>query len=460
MSKVMTVALREFKQTVMRPVFLLAIFGLPVLIIGVGVLAAVVMVNHKEPALIGKIVIVSPNTAIVEAAQLEMDRARAGKNEPGPEERAVDRAMRQNPGMMGAGSPPQIGQRGEVNVTVEHAEEGADIEQLKNQVRNGELLGLAQFQDAVFKPLPKEPDAPDERSFQLFVNQKIDSNNVKKLERHLASAVVRVRAEATGIGGDDAMEMMRAPESETTRSQVGGGEKEANEQMHELRAQLIPMVFMMLIWIGAFSAGQPLMLSTIEEKSNKVMEVLLSAVSPMQLMTGKILGYGAVGLVIVGIYSSLGVGSLIALALFSDVVQWMHLVYLGLYFIMAYSMISSIMAAVGSAVSDVREANTLIMPVMMILMVPLMLWMPISQSPNGTVAMVCSFVPPAIPFAMILRIVSEESVPTWQIAASLVWGYACVVGLVWFAARVFRVGVLMTGKPPSILELIKWVRYS
>src|SRR5688572_18525883 len=166
----------------------------------------------------------------------------------------------------------------------------------------------------------------------------------------------------------------------------------------------------MLIWIGTFSAGQPLMMSTIEEKSNRVMEVLLSAVSPLQLMTGKIVGYGAVGLLIVVIYSSVAIAALIAFAMFTDLLHWSHLVYLAVFYIMAYAMVSSLMATVGSAVSDVREANTLITPVMLILMVPWMLWMPISHDPNGTVATVCSFVPPAIPFAMILRIVSEEGV--------------------------------------------------
>ena len=95
----------------------------------------------------------------------------------------------------------------------------------------------------------------------------------------------------------------------------------------------------------------------------------------------------------------------------------------------------------GSAVSDIREANTLVTPVMLVVMIPLFLWLPIIEAPNGIVAIICSFVPPAIPFAMILRLAAEEPIPAWQIPLSIVWGYACVLGMMWGASKIFRVGV-------------------
>jgi ABC-2 type transport system permease protein len=118
------------------------------------------------------------------------------------------------------------------------------------------------------------------------------------------------------------------------------------------------------------------------------------------------------------------------------------------------------MAAVGSAVTDIREANTLVAPLMFVVMIPLFLWLPISQSPNGGIATAFSFIPPAIPFVMILRIAADEPVPLWQVPATILWGYACTLGMVWLAARVFRVGVLMYGKPPSPVQIIKWARYA
>jgi len=120
-------------------------------------------------------------------------------------------------------------------------------------------------------------------------------------------------------------------------------------------------------------------------------------------------------------------------------------------------MVASMMSAVGSAVSDLREAQSLVGPVMMILMVPLILWAPIIDNPNGWLATVVSFVPPATPFVMILRLTaSTEPVPMWQTLASIVWGFGCAVGMLWIASRIFRVGVLMQGKPPTPKELLRW----
>ena len=111
-------------------------------------------------------------------------------------------------------------------------------------------------------------------------------------------------------------------------------------------------------------------------------------------------------------------------------------------------------------IKDVPVRTTLVTPVMFLMMIPLMLWLPISQAPNGSIATAFSFIPPAIPFVMILRLAADEPVPWWQIPATILWGYACVFGMVWIAAKIFRVGVLMYGKPPSLLQLLKWLRYS
>ena len=214
----------------------------------------------------------------------------------------------------------------------------------------------------------------------------------------------------------------------------------------------------MLLWIAAFTGGQHLLMSTIEEKSNKVMEVLLSAISPMQLMVGKIIGQGLVGLLLVAVYSSLSVAGVIAFAA-GGFIEPMQLVYLFVYFIMAYLMISTMFAAVGSAVSDIREANNLVTPVMLVVMVPWMLWFPISQSPNGMIAQIFSYIPPATPFVMILRTTADEPIAAVEILLSIVWGGICTVGMMWMAAKIFRIGVLMQGKPPSIFQLLKWLRY-
>src|SRR5262245_37164366 len=162
-----------------------------------------------------------------------------------------------------------------------------------------------------------------------------------------------------------------------------------------------------------------------------------------------------VGLVILVAYAGLGISGLV-LASMLHVIDWWNLVFLGIYFIIAFFLIASLMAAVGSAVSDVREANSLIGPVMVVLIIPMVLWMPIMRNPNSTFAQVCSFVPPISPFIMVLRLSGSEKIPTWQVPASILVGVLGSIVAVWAAAKIFRIGVLMYGKPPNFRTLVKW----
>jgi ABC-2 type transport system permease protein len=188
-----------------------------------------------------------------------------------------------------------------------------------------------------------------------------------------------------------------------------------------------------------------------------VVEVLLSALSPMQLMTGKILGQLCVGLSILLIYGSMGGGALIFFGL-ADLLGFLAVIYLIVFFLIAYVTVGALMAAIGSSVNDMREAQSLMAPVMMTLMMPYMLWFPISRDPNSVFATVISFIPPINPFVMMLRITSTEPPPTWQVLLSMLVGVIGVYLSVWAAAKIFRIGLLMFGKPPNFLTLIRWLR--
>ncbi len=465
-SKIFAVAWREFRQTVMRPIFIIAILGIPLLIVGIGVVAGVIFATHKEPPLVGTIAVVEESGEVADAALIEFDEEKIRANDRRDRQAQATEVFQSGATDFTVG-PDQPLQRGEINVTVtaEPDTTQTNIQQLKERLQRGDLLAIVVIPSDILE-LPNPPSTQangatqqDPATYDLFVADGVDSDNVNLIEKCLGQSVVRVRAQRAGLQPEQAIAMLTPPRP-STRSMTATGVEQEEGEANEIKRQILPMVFMMLIWIGVFSSAQHLMLSTIEEKSNRVMEVLLSAVSPFQLMTGKILGYGAVGPLIVGIYASLGIAALIFFATFSDFLTWVDLAMLAILYLMAYFMIASMMAAVGSAVTDIREANTLVTPVMLILMVPLMLWMPISQDPNGPIATAFSFIPPAIPFAMILRHVAEEPVPLWEYPATILWGFMCTVGMMWLAAKIFRVGVLMYGKPPSPIELIKWVRYA
>jgi ABC-2 type transport system permease protein len=473
MSKVLAVAVRDFKQTVLRKIFLIAILGIPAAMVAAIALIVLFMVTHKEPPLIGLIALVDPTGEVTPAARAEFHPEQLAQDVQEQLEQMQEMSEQLMRGGAAGGLDPRSVttfqmEIGSLDARIDLESHGqvndTQLGSLKDRVRAGDLLALAIFPEAVLEA--PDPSVDDDRwsRFELFAAEALDDDHVNFIERQLGEAVVRVRAARADLDPDAAMAMLRRPRSTTNRVLAGGQETEEHRGMREVK-QIIPMIFMMLLWVATFTSGQHLMMSTIEEKSNRVMEVLLSAVSPFQLMAGKILGQGGVGLLIIMLYSGLGVCGLFAVALTGvlqpqALVEFTALAYLFVFFFMAFFMIASIFAAVGSAVTDIREANTLVTPVMFIVMIPLLLWMPISNAPNGGIATAFSFIPPAIPFVMILRVAADEPVPVWQIPATIVWGYMCVAGMIWMAAKIFRVGVLMYGKPPSPLQLIKWVRYT
>ncbi|RPI55667.1 MAG: hypothetical protein EHM55_07150 [Acidobacteria bacterium] len=183
----------------------------------------------------------------------------------------------------------------------------------------------------------------------------------------------------------------------------------------------------------------------------------VSAVSPLQLLTGKILGQMAVGLTILVTYASIGLLGLISMAMLG-LLDPSLLIYLLIFFLITYVVMGSLMAAIGSAVNELREAQSLMTPITLLMTLPWLFWYPISRDPNSTFATVLSFIPPMNAFAMLLRLTSTAPPPAWQVWLSIAVGVAAAAGALWFASRVFKIGLLMHGRPPNVATLIKWAR--
>lgn len=222
---------------------------------------------------------------------------------------------------------------------------------------------------------------------------------------------------------------------------------------------MTPFAFLFLLYMGTFGISWGLLTSVLEEKNSRVVELLLSAVSPTQLMAGKILGMVGVGVLILLVWGVAGFSAAAGRGM-QHLVDGPRLVYAGLYFVPGFLFMSSLLAAVGAACNTLKEAQSMSSPLTLLNVVPMLLWFQISQYPESGLSLALSFIPPITPFVMVLRICAHPELPAWQIVATqlVLWGS---VGLtVWLAGKVFRVGILMYGKPPTLRELARWVRHA
>jgi ABC-2 type transport system permease protein len=196
--------------------------------------------------------------------------------------------------------------------------------------------------------------------------------------------------------------------------------------------------------------------SIIEEKNSRIVEVLLSVVSPFELMAGKILGLAGIGLTVTSIWGLVAYGAARQQG-FEIEIGTSLIVYFLIYYILGFVLYCALLSGVGSICNTIKESQSLMMPVMLLLVIPLIFWMPLAQDANGVAAKVLSFIPPATPMLMMLRLSSGADIWFVEIVASILLLAVSVIAAIWVSAKVFRTGVLMYGKRPSLREVARWL---
>jgi ABC-2 type transport system permease protein len=244
--------------------------------------------------------------------------------------------------------------------------------------------------------------------------------------------------------------------------------KEAGEEAVSLAdkiRQWAPVAFVYALWIAIFSISQMLLNNTIEEKSNRIIEVLLSSVTPGELMSGKLIGIACVGLTMLGAWIAALVGILQLKAseqaeLATEMLKVLNtsglLLSFVVYFVLGYLLYASAFLAIGSVCNTLKEAQNMMGPIMLVMVVPIVTMAFIPKEPNGTLARALSWVPIYTPFVMMNRAAADP--PLVDRVGTLVLLVASTVLMIALCGRIFRVGVLRTGQPPKLLELLRWVR--
>jgi len=228
------------------------------------------------------------------------------------------------------------------------------------------------------------------------------------------------------------------------------------EETNRAATMLVPLGMMMLMFMIVMVGASPLVQSVLEEKMQRIAEVLLGSIPPFQLMLGKLLGVVGVSLTIATVYL---VGGFLALRqtgyvdLFPAHVVWWFVVYLAL----AVLMYGSLFIAIGAAVTDLKESQSLMTPVMLVVVSPMFVWLNVLQEPNAVFSTVLSLIPFATPMLMIIRQTVPPGVPFWQPLLGVALVLLTTLFLVFAAGRIFRVGILMQGRGAKPGEMLRWI---
>ena len=230
----------------------------------------------------------------------------------------------------------------------------------------------------------------------------------------------------------------------------------AAEKIDPIRTALVPIILMYVMFFVIMTSTPPLLNSVIEEKMSKISEVLLGSITPFELMMGKLLGQTAVAGLLGALYITGGYGVAVYHG-YADVISVPLLVAMALFLVTAILLYGSLYMAVGAACSELKDAQSLMMPVILLSTFPVMIWPAILKDPASPLAVGLSLFPPASPYLMLMRLGMRPTPPAWQVGLAVMGTGLTAIFCIWAAGKIFRTGLLMQGKAPSFRELARWV---
>ncbi len=358
-----------------------------------------------------------------------------------------------------------------------------DLDILKEGVKEEKYEGIVY--------VPKSDNIGDyQESVTYISNESPSLSFVSKVELLLGDKITHVNLEQSGID----ISVIDKAKADVNLKLVKADGEATVKGLNEIKI-IIGGLFGYFIMMFIIIYGNMVMRSVIEEKTNRIIEIIISSVKPFQLMMGKIVGtsmagllqfliWGVVGAILLGVASSVlginampGAGSaeamqaangMISNEIMFDVQNYVSeilslplislFIYFIIFFIGGYFLYSSLYAAIGAAVDNETDTQQFLLPILLPLMLGVYIgFFTVMKDPHGTVATVFSMIPFTSPIVMLMRI--PFGVPLWEVIVSIIILFLTFILVVWIAAKIYRIGVLMYGKRPSWKELYKWLKY-
>jgi ABC-2 type transport system permease protein len=455
MRKIWVIAAREYKAAVKTKSFVIGIVLLPIMMGGGAVAQALfqdqVDLGPKHFAIVDR----SPGSVFYPMLAQEALRHN--------ERQAAAAAPTEAAFMLESVSPPAGTSVAELRLA------------LSDRVRRGELTGFLEIGPDILTPVAASPTQtkPDDPAASApAVSGSLDPHALRyqsnrpsyrdfpRWAEALMNGWVRSRrAEQQGIALAEVSAIAQPvpvlSKSLATRDPRTGVIDEGRDQ-NPIVAMLLPGGLIILMFMMVLLGAAPLMQGVMEEKMQRIAEVLLGSVQPFPLMMGKIIGMAGVSLTMAAIYLA-GVFGAVEHYGYGEYLSTQTIVWFLVFQVLALFLYGSMYAAVGAACTDLKEAQAMLMPVTLLIMIPLFVWVNVIKEPTSTFATGMSLFPLATPMLMVGRLAVPPGIPLWQPILGVVLVVATTVLCVYAAGRIFRVGLLLQGKGARLSDMLRWV---
>jgi ABC-2 type transport system permease protein len=427
---------REYLERVRQRSFIVLTLLLPAIMIGAFVIPA--KLSSMKSSKMKRLVVVTSSPQFGEIVRQQLLAASKPEDEKSGSDKEKDKEddFEDKPGR-------------DYAIEVDANSGEAELTALRNRVNSGDIDGFLWLSD----------DAVAARKVTYYGRESGGFMEKSWLKDQLDRAILLRELAQRGVSGAQVDQLLKPVKLETMRVE-GGKETKANDK--GMFFAIFAMV--MLLYTAVIFYGVSVMRAVLEEKNSRVMEVLLSSATSTELMAGKLIGVGAVGLTQIVIWIVMaGAYALPALAASASTgeihIAPLTLAAFALFFLLGYLLFSSIYAAIGAVITSEQEGQQLQFIIVLPLIISVFMVGPVMRAPDAPVAVWTSMIPFFSPVLMYLRIAVQPP-PVWQIALSLVLLVGTIAGILVLCARIYRIGILMYGKRPTLPEIVKWLKYA